>query len=95
MFRSTMHRYRLLQSAQHFGKVLTQRRLDSAGQAVSPMDNGNLRDQILRLEAEIDELTEVMESCRKVILVSKIAIAAGGIWLLALCLGQLDLMQSL
>jgi hypothetical protein len=59
------------------------------------MDNGNLRDQILRLEAEIDELTEVMESCRKVILVSKIAIAAGGIWLLALCLGQLDLMQSL
>ena len=41
------------------------------------MDNGNLRDQILHLEAEIDELTEVMESCRKVILVSKIAIAAG------------------
>ena len=35
------------------------------------MDDGNLQDQILRLEAQIDELTKVIESCRKVILVSK------------------------
>jgi hypothetical protein len=40
-----------------------------------------------RLEAQIDELTEVIESCRKIILVSKVAIAAGGIWLLAFTFG--------
>jgi hypothetical protein len=53
------------------------------------MDDDNLRDQILRLEAQIDELTEVIESCRKLILVSKIAIAAGGIWLLAFTFGAI------
>jgi len=36
------------------------------------MDDDDLRDQILRLEAQIEELTEVIESCRKVILVSKV-----------------------
>ena len=53
------------------------------------MDDGHLRDQILRLEAQIDELTEVIESCRKIILVSKVAIAAGGIWLLAFTFGTI------
>ena len=43
--------------------------------------------QILRLEDEIDELTEVAERCQKAILISKLAIAAGGICLLALMLG--------
>jgi hypothetical protein len=38
------------------------------------MDDGNLHVEILRLEAHIDELTEVIESCRKVTLVSKVAI---------------------
>ena len=51
------------------------------------MVDGDVRDQILRLEAEIEELTEVMDSCRKVILASKVAMAAGGIWLLAFALG--------
>ena len=51
------------------------------------MVDGDVRDQILRLEAEIEELTEVMDSCRKVILASKVAMAAGGIWLLAFTLG--------
>jgi len=32
-------------------------------------------------------MTEVMDSCRKVILASKVAMAAGGIWLLAFALG--------
>jgi hypothetical protein len=53
------------------------------------MADGDLRDQILRLEADIEELTEVIERCRKVVLISKIAIAAGGIWLLALTLGAI------
>ena len=51
--------------------------------------NGNLHDQILRLEANIEDLAEMVERCRKVILISKIAIAAGGIWLLAITLGAI------
>jgi hypothetical protein len=53
------------------------------------MADGDLRDQILRLEADIEKLTEVVERCRKVVLISKVAIAAGGIWLLALTLGAI------
>jgi hypothetical protein len=53
------------------------------------MADDDLHDQISRLEAQIDELTEVIESCRKVILVSKVAIAAGGIWLLAFTFGAI------
>jgi hypothetical protein len=43
--------------------------------------------QILRLEDDIEELTEIVERCRKAILISKLAIAAAGICLLALMLG--------
>jgi hypothetical protein len=53
------------------------------------MADDDLRDQILRLEAQIGELTAVIESCRKVTLVSKVAIAAGGIWLLAFTFGAI------
>jgi hypothetical protein len=53
------------------------------------MGDGDLRDQISSLEAHIDELTGVIESCRKLILVSKVAIAAGGIWLLAFTFGAI------
>src|SRR5258705_6878012 len=53
------------------------------------MDDGDLHDEILRLEAHIEELTEVIESCRKDTLVSKVAIAGGGIWLLAFTLGAI------
>jgi hypothetical protein len=41
----------------------------------------------LRLNAKIEELTEVIERCRKITLFSKTTIAIGGIWLLALTIG--------
>jgi hypothetical protein len=53
------------------------------------MDDGDLHDQILRLEALVEELTEAIERCRKAILISKVAIAAGGIWLLAFTFGAI------
>ena len=55
------------------------------------MSDGDLRAEIICLEAEIEELTEVVEGCRKIILTSKIAVAIGGIWLLALAIGIIQL----
>jgi hypothetical protein len=54
------------------------------------MADGDLRDQIARLEAEIEELAKTLEGCRKAMLLSKVAIAAGGIWLLAYFFMRVD-----
>jgi hypothetical protein len=52
------------------------------------MDNdGDLHEEILHIEARIEELADVIESCRKFILISKVAMAAGGILILAIILG--------
>ena len=45
--------------------------------------------EIERLEAQIDELAARLESCRKFILVARIAVVAGGLLLAALLLGIL------
>ena len=50
-------------------------------------DDGDLHEQILRIEARIEELTDTAERCRKIILISKAAIAAGGIFTLATIIG--------
>jgi hypothetical protein len=47
----------------------------------------DLRDQIVRLEDRIEELAGAIESCRKFMLVSRAAIAAGGVLLIALVIG--------
>ena len=47
-------------------------------------DGGDLHEQILHIEAHIEELTDAVERCRKIILISK---AAGGILILATVIG--------
>jgi hypothetical protein len=50
-------------------------------------DDGDLHEQILHIEAHIEELTDIIEGCRKIILISKVAVAAGGILILATVIG--------
>jgi hypothetical protein len=47
----------------------------------------DLREQVLHIEARIEELADVTERCRKIILISKAAIAAGGTLILAIIIG--------
>jgi len=51
------------------------------------MDENNPIDEISRIEARLDELAEVSERCRKIIVVSKAAIAGGAALLLVTTLG--------
>jgi hypothetical protein len=55
------------------------------------MDDGNPRDEIVRLEDRIEQLAGVIESCRKIIAVSRVAIVMGAILLVAILLGALRL----
>ncbi len=51
--------------------------------------NDDSHDGIVRLEEHIEELAAKIESCRKFILVSRIAMAAGGFVLAAMLLGAI------
>ena len=58
------------------------------------MDEENLTDDISRIEARLDELAEVAERCRKIILASKVAIAGGVALLLVTMFGLLGASQA-
>jgi hypothetical protein len=51
--------------------------------------DGDLHGEIERLEAQIDEIAARLESCRKFVLVGRIALAAGVVLLAAILLGAL------
>ena len=51
------------------------------------MDDDELHEQILHIEVHIEELADVIERCRKITVISKAAIAAGGTLILAITLG--------
>jgi hypothetical protein len=53
------------------------------------MDEDEPIDEISRIEARLDELGDIAERCRKIILASKMAIAAGAGLLLVMMLGLL------
>jgi hypothetical protein len=54
-----------------------------------PETGDHPRDQIAYLESRLEELTDALARCRKIRLISQIAIAAGGIWMLAVTIGVL------
>ena len=55
------------------------------------MADGSLSDQIARIESDIEQLAKTLDGCRKLMLFSKVAIAGGGIWMLAYFLGPIRL----
>ena len=55
------------------------------------MADDDLRDQIACIEADIDKLAKTLDGCRKAMLLSKAAIVAGGILMLAYLLGAIRL----
>ncbi|HTE78969.1 MAG TPA: hypothetical protein VK653_19840 [Xanthobacteraceae bacterium] len=53
------------------------------------MNDDDHRDEIVRLEAKIDELAARIESCRKFILAGQIAVAGGGVIFIAMVVGAI------
>lgn len=58
-------------------------------------DDAELREEIVRLEGEIERLAETMESCRKLILASKLAAAVAGILIVVALVGVINLDPAL
>jgi hypothetical protein len=57
--------------------------------SIVPLEDADPREEILRLEDEIESLAETIERCRKIDLVAKLALAGGALMLLGLAIGVL------
>ncbi len=53
------------------------------------MSDADPHEEIVRLEAQIEALADRIESCHKLILAGRVAVAAGGIALIALLFGAI------
>ena len=60
-----------------------------------PMNDSDHRDEIVRLEAQIDELAVRIENCRKFILAGQIAVVGGGVVLIATVVGVIQFDPSI
>jgi hypothetical protein len=49
----------------------------------------DLHEQVLQIEAHIEQLADVIERCRKIILISKAAVVVGGALILATIIGAI------
>jgi len=54
------------------------------------MNDRDYRDEIVRLEEQIDELAARIENCRKFILAGRIVVVGGGAVLIAILIGALQ-----
>jgi len=54
-------------------------------------NDGDLREEIVRLEADIEQFAETIESCRKLILMAKAAMALGALLILGALIGAITL----
>jgi hypothetical protein len=63
----------------------------SRGECVA---DGDLRDEILRLEDRIDDLAEAMARSRRISQISKLAMVGGLIWILATILGAIPFVPA-
>lgn len=59
------------------------------------LTNGDLRDEIVRLEEQIDELADRIEACRKFMLAGWSVVAGGSVVLIAMLFGAIHFDLSL
>jgi len=61
--------------------------VDAADQ--SPQNGDAIREEIARLEARIETLTDSLDRCQKISLLARFVLAGGGIWLALIVVGFL------
>src|SRR5262245_7803828 len=65
--------------------------LDESDPDESGLIDGDVREEIQKLEHRIEQLAETIERCRKFVLMSKLAINVGGLLSLAMAFGVISL----